>query len=264
MRDRFLRSRAFELLSRGGFVARGLVYGLIGVLAVALAVGAGGEATNQQGAFETVVRQPLGHVLLILVAVGLGGYALWRLVRATLGRGPEGRDDDVFDRVAGFGSGVFYAVLCAVAVEVVTGRASSSSSSVPHHAAGILGWPGGQGLVGGAGVLMGLVALYQGYRAVTRDFLEDVKIGEMDEDARRALTVVGTVGHLARMVVFGLVGVFLVKAAADFDPRTAVGVGGALSRLAREPDGAALLGLVAGGLVVFGVYSISDARYHRL
>jgi uncharacterized protein DUF1206 len=260
VKDRFLRSRAFEVLSRGGFVARGLVYGLIG----ALAVGAGGKATNQQGAFETVVHQPLGHVLLILIAVGLGGYALWRLVRAALGRGPEERDDDVVDRVAGFGSGAFYAVLCAVAVEVVTGRASSSSSSVPHHAAGVLGWPGGRWLVGGAGVVMVVVGLYQGYRAVTREFLEEAKVGEMDERTRRVVTVVGVVGHLARMVVFGLVGVFLVKAAADFDPRTAVGVGGALSRLLREPDGSALLGVVAAGLVVFGVYSVSDARYHRL
>lgn len=264
MKDRFLRSRSFEVLSRGGFIARGLVYGLIGALAVALAVGAGGKATNQQGAFETVAHQPLGHVLLILIAVGLGGYALWRLVRAALGRGPEDRDDDVVDRVAGFGSGVFYAVLCAVAVEVVAGHASRSSSSVPHHAAGILGWPGGQELVAGAGVLMGVVGLYQGYRAVTREFLDDDKVGEMDEGTRRVLTVVGVVGHLARMVVFGLVGVFLVKAAVEFDPRTAVGVGGALGRLAREPDGAALLGVVAAGLVVFGVYSITDARYHRL
>jgi hypothetical protein len=264
VRSRFLRSRAFEVLSRAGFVARGLVYGLIGAFAVALAVGAGGEATNQQGAFEAVVHAPLGHVLLLLIAAGLGGYALWRLVRAALGRGPEERGDGAIDRVAALGSGIFYAAMCALAVEIVTGKASRSAGSVPHHAAGILGWPAGRWLVGAAGVVMAVIGLYQGYRAVTRGFLEEAKVGEMDERARRVVTAIGVVGHLARMVVFGLVGVFLVAAAVHYDPRTAVGVGGALGRLAQEPHGAALLGIVAAGLVVFGLYSVTDARYHRL
>lgn len=80
MKDRFLHSSAFELLSRGGFVARGIVCGLIGVLAVAPALGAGGKATNQQGALGTVAHLHFGRVLLVLVAAGLGGYVAAGLV----------------------------------------------------------------------------------------------------------------------------------------------------------------------------------------
>src|SRR5437773_9704886 len=81
----FAGSPAFEALARAGFVARGLVYGIIGVLAFRLAIGEGGKITNQQGALHTVAHQSFGTFLLILVAIGLGGYSLWRLLRAAIG-----------------------------------------------------------------------------------------------------------------------------------------------------------------------------------
>src|SRR5439155_11326729 len=84
--------RGFELLARSGFVARGFIYGIIGLLAVKLALGDGGKTTNQKGALKTIAHQPAGKVLLILMAVGLAGYALWRFVRAALGHGLEARD----------------------------------------------------------------------------------------------------------------------------------------------------------------------------
>jgi hypothetical protein len=263
-REEFLRSDTFEALSRAGFVARGIVYGLVGILAVALALGAGGKATSQQGAFETVAGEPLGRVLLVAIAAGLGGYALWRLVRASLGRGPEDAGDNLIDRVAGLGSGVAYAFLCFVAAKIVAGADARGSGNVQHRAAGVLGWPAGRWLVGAAGLVLLVVGLYQGYRALTREFLDDAKVGKMDARTRRVVTVIGVVGHLARMVVFGLIGVFLCKAAIEYDPHAAVGIGGALGRLAHQPFGNALLGVVAAGLVVFGAYSIADSRYHRL
>src|SRR5579862_8206080 len=90
--EKVARSRGFESLARSGFAARGLIYVIIGVLAIKLAVGAGGTTTNQQGALKTIAHQPFGKVLLVLVAIGLGGYALWRLIHALLGRGPEDSD----------------------------------------------------------------------------------------------------------------------------------------------------------------------------
>jgi len=85
------RSRAFQWLARSGFAARAVVYGIIGALALEVALGEGGTTANQQGAFETIVRQPAGTVLLVLVAIGLAGYALWRLLHALLGHGPRSR-----------------------------------------------------------------------------------------------------------------------------------------------------------------------------
>ena len=261
--EKVARSDGFEWLARAGFVARGLIYGIIGVLAVKLAVGAGGKTTNQQGAMRTIAEQPFGKVLLILVAIGLGGYALWRLIRALLGHGPEDSDTSS-ERVAALGSGIVYVGLCAVAVEILLGAGSDSSGGAQMTTAGVLGWPAGTWLVGFAGVVLIGVGVYQGYRGLSKDFLKDSKTEQMSARTRTWIEWIGSFGHLARLVVFGLVGVFLIKAAIDYNPNTAVGLDGALAKLAHQSYGPFLLGIVAAGLIAFGVYSLSDARYRRL
>jgi len=260
----FVGSRAFEILSRAGFVARGLVWGIIGVLALKLALGEGGKLTNQQGALHTVARQPFGKVLLTLVAIGLGGYALWRLFRAALGHGPE-ETDSGFDRLAAAASGIAYAIICTLAVEILLGAGGGSNTgNAKKEAGGVLGWPGGQWLVGAAGAIMIGVALYQGYRGLTKKFLDDSKVEEMGPSLRRWIAAIGTVGHLARTVVFALVGVFLIKAAVDYNPQAAVGLDGALAKLLHHQYGPWLLGVVSAGLIAFALYSLSDARYRRI
>jgi len=262
--ERFVDSRAFEILSRAGFVARGLVWGIIGILALKLALGDGGKLTNQQGALHTVARQPFGKVLLTLVAIGLGGYALWRFFRAALGHGPE-ETDSGFDRLAAAASGIAYAVICTLAVEILLGAGGGSNTgSAKKEAGGVLGWPGGPWLVGAAGAIMIGVALYQGYRGLAKKFLEDSKVEEMGPSLRKWIAAIGTVGLLARMVVFALVGVFLVKAAVDYNPQAAVGLDGALAKLLHRHYGPWLLGVVSAGLIAFALYSLSDARYRRI
>jgi hypothetical protein len=258
------QSPAFEWLARAGFVARGLIYGIIGILAIKLAFGAGGTTTNQQGALRTIAHQPFGKVLLILVAIGLGGYALWRFTRALLGHGPED-SDSTFERVSALGSGIVYAGLCVVAVKILLDSGSTSGSgNTQKTTAGVFGWPAGTWLVGIAGVVLIGIGLYQGYRGLSNDFLKDSKTEEMSARVRKWIEWVGTFGHLARMVVFGLVGVFLIKAAIDYNPSKAVGLDGALAKIVNASYGPFLLGLVAAGLIAFGVYSLSDARYRRI
>jgi hypothetical protein len=258
-----VRSTAFEALARAGFVARGVVYAVIGVLALQLALGYGGKITNQQGALHTVANQSFGKFLLTLVAIGLGGYSFWRLLRAALGHGPEGADSG-FDRVAAAASGVAYGLMCFLAVEILMGSGGGSGASPKHATAGVLGWPGGTVIVGIAGAVMIGVALYQGYRGITKKFLEDSKTAEMGPRMKEWIGRVGTVGHLARMVVFGLVGIFLIKAAVDFRPSAAVGLDGALAKLLQQSYGSVLLGIVAAGLIAFALYSLSDARYRKI
>jgi hypothetical protein len=155
----FVRSRAFELLSRAGFVARALIYAIIGILALKLAFGYGGKLTNQQGALHTVANQPFGKFLLTLVAIGLGGYSLWRLVRAWIGHGREGSDSGV-ERIAALASGIAYGAMCALAIEILLGAGGGGSSGSPKKAtAGVFGWPAGAWIVGIAGGVMIGVAL---------------------------------------------------------------------------------------------------------
>ena len=259
----FVQSTAFELLSRAGFVARGLIYAIIGILALKLAFGHGGKLTDQKGALHTVAQQPFGKVLLTLLAIGLGGYSLWRLVRAAIGHGPEGSDSG-FDRVAAFASGIAYGVMCFLAVEILLGAGGGSGGSVKKSTAGVLGWPAGTWIVGIAGVVLIGVALYQGYRGITQKFLDESKVEEMGPQVKKWISRLGTFGHLARMVVFGLVGVFVVKAAIDYKPSKAVGLDGALAKIVHHSYGPFLLGIVATGLIAFAVYSLSDARYRRI
>jgi hypothetical protein len=225
----------------------------------------GGTPTNQRGALQTIQKQPFGHWLLIAVAVGLGGYALWRFVQAIAGHGPEGGGDQSgFGRASAAASGCAYAGMCILAVSILMG-ASSQSSSNPHKStAGVLGWPGGQWIVAAAGIAFIGVALYQGYKGVTRAFLDEDKTEQMGPATRRWFTRIGVVGHLARMVAFGLIGIFVLKAAIDYAPAKAVGLDGALEKLARQSYGTFLLAVVAAGFVAFGIFSIAESRYRRI
>lgn len=253
----------FEWLARAGLVARGVVYAIVGVLAVKLALGDGGKATNQKGALETIARQPFGKVLLILMVVGLAGYAIWRLTRAALGHGPEARDDGK-ERVAGLASGIAYGLLCVTAIKILIGTGSSGSSNPGKATGGVLGWPGGTWLVAIAGAIVIGVGLEQGYKGIKKKFLDKSKTEQMGPRMEQFFTAIGVFGHLARMVVFGMIGYFLIRAAIDYDPDKAVGLDGALAKLGQASYGPVLLGVVAAGLVGFAAYSMLDARYRRV
>ena len=253
---------AMGWLARAGLVARGVVYAVIGVLALKLALGDGGKATSQQGALKTIGHGSFGTFLLVLLAIGLAGYALWRLLRAAVGHGAE-QTDEPSDRVAAAASGVAYVILCVTAIKIVSGARAGSGG--PRHATGgVLGWSGGTVLVAIAGIVLIGVGGYQLYKGIARKFCEDAKTGEMSDAARRAYTALGVAGHCARGIVFGLIGYGLIKAALDYDSKKAIGLDGALRKLAHASYGPLLLGIVALGLVMFAAYSIADARYRKV
>jgi hypothetical protein len=186
-------------------------------------------------------------------------------VQAIFGHGPEGGgDQSAFGRISAAASGCAYAGMCVLAISILMGASSQSSSNPHKSAAGVLGWPGGQWIVAAAGIGFIGVALFQGYKAVTKEFLDEDKTEEMSPATRQWITRFGIVGHLARMVAFGLIGIFVVKAAIDYSPSTAVGLDGALARLARQSYGTFLLAVVAAGLIAFGLFSIAEARYRRI
>jgi uncharacterized protein DUF1206 len=258
----FVNSRLFAILSRAGFVARALIYGIIGLLAFDLAIGQGGKITNQQGALRSVEQHPFGHLLLALLAVGLGGYALWRLFRAALGHGREGADKGI-ERLGALGSGLVYAGLCVVAVQILTGPGTSGKGA-KQTAGDVFSWPGGRWLVGIAGVVLAGVACYQLIRGLRKKFLDDSKTDQMSPAVYKGFTVLGTIGHVTRAVVFGLIAVFLIKAAYDYKANEAIGLDGALGKLYNGAYGPWLLGAVAAGLIAFACFSLVEARYRKI
>jgi hypothetical protein len=262
--EAFTETPLFEALARAGYVARGALYALIGVLALRLANGVGGPRPNQQGAMQQIEKQPFGHALLVLTAIGLGGYALWRLAQALIGHTPEYGEHSKLDRVGAVGSFLAYAVFCALAISVLRGSAGNSSAKTHKTTAGILHWPYGRELVAAAGLLFLAIAAYQAYLGLSKKFLKYSKTGEMSPTVRNVFTIVGRVGLVARGVAFALIGIFVIKAARDYTPKDAVGIDGALARLLQHAYGTAALIIVACGLIAFGIYSVADARYRKI
>ncbi|HET8954926.1 MAG TPA: DUF1206 domain-containing protein [Solirubrobacterales bacterium] len=262
--EELAHAKTLGWLARAGLVARGVVYGIIGLLALKLALGDGGKATNQEGALQTIAHQSFGELLLVLVAIGLGGYSLWRLVRAAVGHGAEQRDS-TFDRISALDSGIAYGILCFTAIGILTSSGGGGGSGSPKSTTGgVLDWTGGTLIVGIAGAILVGVALYQLYEGLAKKFLQDAKTGEMSEGVEKAYTALGMFGIVARAVIFALIGYGLIKAAVDYNPKEAIGLDGALRELAHASYGPVLLGLVAAGLIGFGLYSIVDARYRKV
>jgi hypothetical protein len=260
----FTETPLFEALARAGYAARGALYGVIGVLAIRLAQGGAGPRPSQQGAMHQIEHQRFGHALLILTAIGLGGYAIWRLAQAFVGRTPEYGEHGAFDRIGALGSGAAYTAFFVLAISVLRGTAGNSSSTPKKATAGVLQWPAGRELVAAAGVLFIGIAIYQAYLGLSHTFLKYSKTSRMSEGMLKLFTTIGVVGLVSRAVAFALIGVFTLKAARDYTPKDAVGLDGALARLLQHSYGTAALIVVGCGLVAFGAYSLLDARYRRI
>jgi hypothetical protein len=201
----------------------------------------------------------------LVLCVGLLAYALWKFTQGAFGRGPEGGGGpQLKDRVAAVAGGVVYLGFFVIAVRILSGSSGNSSGQTKHAAAGILGWTGGQLIVGIGGAAFIVIGLYQLYEALRGEFAKDEKTQQMGPAERRLFMVLGRVGLAARALVFALVGYFLVRTAIDFDPGDAVGVDGALGRLHHQPFGPWALGFVAAGLLTFAAFSVLEARYRRL
>ena len=252
-----------SMLARLGLIARGVVYGVVGVLALKLALGAGGKTASQTGALQTIAGQTFGGPLLIALAIGLAAYATWRLIEGVAGSRP-GDDGAAQRRISAIGSAVAYAALCYAAVKIIVGSQKSGGGSPRHAAAGVLGWPGGSVIVGIIGLVVIGIGGYQAYKGVASKFLDDSHTERMGPYGRTAFTTLGVVGHVARAVTFALIGYGLLKAALDYSARSAIGLDGALQKLAHASDGPLLLGIVAAGFIAFALYSIADSRYHKV
>jgi len=253
------------LLARAGMVAQATMYLLVGGLAIELALGLGGKTTDQRGALHTLADEWYGLAALLALAVGFAGYAIWRFAVAVLGEKIESEEDvGVGKRLLYAARALLYASLCYSALALALSRGGGESNKEDKVTATVFDWPAGRWLVGGAGLAIVGYGLWNGYGALSRNFEKDLKVEQMSAGERRLVCAVGRAGFAARGVVFTLIGIFVVKAALEYDPKEPVGLDGALQRLSEQPYGPALLGTVAAGLVAFGVFSLARARYREV
>jgi hypothetical protein len=253
----------YAVVARSGLVAKGLSFGLVGALALELAIGHGGKATSREGALAQLSDHSYGKIVLIALAVGFAAYALWRFVQAVAER-PDEKDGEakVWAKRAGYvGRGLIYAGLTYSTLRILGGGTSDPQDEKAHKStAMVLGWPAGRVIVVAAGLVVIGAGLWNLYRGLARKFDDKWRVGELSPAVEKWGVRVGVVGHVARFVVFALVGVFLVEAAVHYKPKDAIGIDGALQKLAHASYGPFLLGLTAAGLVAYGVYCLVDAK----
>jgi hypothetical protein len=264
--EKVVNSSAFEMLARFGYFVRGVLYFLVGAIAVQVAIGARGATEGKGGALTTISAQPFGKVLLMAVVIGLVGYSLWGIVRAVFDPMKKGTDAKGLAQRAGYlVSAVSYGVLVIPAVSIIMGSGDGGDGDdASEQTAFALSQPLGHWLVIIAGLIAMGGAIGQMYLGVTSKFAKDFKKDEMSKQELEGATWVGRVGYVARGVVFLLGGFFLVKAALESDPREARGLDGALAALAGGSFGMPMLLATAIGLAAFGVYSMLCTKWIKL
>lgn len=259
-----------ERFFRLGYAAKGLVYAVIGWLAASAAFGPGGRTTNARGALRSLVKQPFGQILLGLVAIGLSGYILWRLVQAIMDTENKGTDGKgIILRLSYAGNGLIYSGLAITAVHLIIDQVDreidlDDSYGSRDWTAFLLAQPFGQWLVGTVGIMVIGIGFYEFYQAYTANFRRKFRLNEMSDTEKTWATYIARFGLAARGIVYSIVGFFLIQAALHSNSNKVRGLEGALDSLAQQSYGKWLLGIVAIGLIAYGVYYIVQARYRRI
>jgi hypothetical protein len=249
-------------VARAGLVARGVIYLLVGWVALMLAIGHTTQEADQRGALKTLAGTQYGSAMLWALVVGFAAYALWRFSEAIWGVAGEGKGAGA--RVKSGFRGAVYAFFALTTVSVLHGSGSSQATTQQDASARVMRHTGGRwvvGIVGAIVVIVGLSLIVEGLR---RKFLKTLRTDEMSRPTRSTVTALGVIGTTARGVVFALAGWLVVDAAKTFDPAKARGLDKALRTLRDQNYGATLLGLAAAGLIIFGVYGVCEARWHRV
>ena len=262
-------SRKLELLSRAGYIAKGVIYATVGMLVLGALYGAFGNEglTGTRGAVNAIAGQPFGNVLVSLLVIGILGYVIWRFIQGI--RDTENKGDDAggwLQRIGFMISGVFYASLALYAMTVAgwLGGGSGSGGGQQALTQRLMSHDAGIWAIGIAGGVFIGVALYQFYRAATCRFERNWKTHEMPPEQRTAARRVARIGISARAITFVLTGGLLVTAAIQADPSEAQGLGHALQTLRDEPYGTFLLTVIGIGLVCYGLYCFANARYRTV
>ena len=263
---RVASSSPLEFLERAGYVARGVLYVAMGLLALGIVVGSGnGQATDLSGSLVFLIGNPLGKLVLIAMIIGLAAYSLWGFVRAIFDPLHRGSDPSGLMARLGFvSSAVSYAAIALFALQILAGVGAAAGDSTQKTVTSLLAHPFGGWLT----IVIGVVALGVGVgqfiEAYKATFAHDLKGAEMSASEKRIAVGLGRFGMFARGVTFLVIGWFLIQAGVHNDAGQAHGFGGAFLFLLAEPYGKLLLGVIALGFVALGLHSFACARWIRL
>lgn len=248
------------ILARIGYVAKGIVYIIVGCLAFEAAFGAGGQTTGSKGAIRSIADEPFGQTLLVLVGIGLFGYALWKTIQALLDPDGKGTDGEGLAKRMGYAaSAVIHYGLSFYALDMALGLTGGSGSGSQDLTARLITHPLGKWLVILVGIGVLVYAFREAKKAITGEFGDHIHFEGLDHNVRAWVRRAGRLGHGARALVFTLIGFFVVRSAWNAAPDQQTGLDAALGTIAQESWW--LLAVVALGLIGYGVWALVKARY---
>jgi hypothetical protein len=246
-------------LARIGLTARGVVYLVMGWLAVLVATG-GKANVDQRGALTEVLAAPFGTALVWLLAGGFAAYSLWRLSEAVFG--VTGEPPGAAPRLTSLVRAVAYAAFAVTSVSLLNGSRGTQAGKQGHLAGTVMSLTGGRWLVALAGLVLvavGLVMVREGWSAKFMRYF-----GHLPSSLRRAVVLLGRVGTVARGIVFAVTGILVVAAAWTATAAKAGGIDQAFKTLLAQPYGTVLVAGLGLGLIVFGVYGLAEAAWRRV
>ncbi|MDO6391417.1 DUF1206 domain-containing protein [Pontibacter sp. BT731] len=251
--------------ARVGLIAKGVVYCLVGALAFMAAFELGGQTTEEAGktgVFQFILEQPYGKVLLAIVAAGMLCYTLWRFIQAFRDTEEKGSDAKGIGKRIGYAfSGAVYGVLAFTAAQLLLGNGGGGNGdSRQSLARELLSQPFGQWLLGAVAVGTMIMGIYQFYRAYSGKYMSKVQAQQLKPELRTSLVRAGLVGYIARGVVWLIIGYLLLRAALTSNSREAGSSSEAFQFLEEASYGSYLLGILALGLICYGVFMFVRAK----
>lgn len=254
-----------ETLARLGYASKAAIYAIVGVLAILTVSSRGGRITDTSGALRVVLTRPFGEASLFVLAIGLCGYATWRLLDAAVDPDRHGTSaHGLITRIGNAIRGCIYGAVGLEAFRLLRGLRGSSGNEARMWTARILGWPFGElavALAGGVVAIYGISQIVQGIRG-----RHDAKLdwSAIRSDMRPAVQNICRFGVAVRGGLLVTLGVFLVRAAWRHDPNQAVGSRESMLRLAGLVEGRWFLALIAAGVLAYAVDQAVHARCRRI
>lgn len=246
----------WEKGARAGYAVSGALHIVLGILIARIALGGSGEEASSSQALSTLGENTFGSVVLWFAVAAFGALGLWQLAD---GIRPH---DELKDRVKSLGKAGVYLVLAFVSASIAMGSSGGGDSQTQGLVAKVLGWPGGQIIIGAVALGIVVTGVFHIVKGAKKRFMNDLRA--VPHGSASMVQRLGMIGYIAKGIALTVVGVLFGYAAASADPDKAQGLDGAIKSLLDLPGGAVIVILVGAGFAAYGVYSFVRARYGRL
>lgn len=256
--------KAYKKFTRTGLAIKGIIYVLSGTLAIIAAAGPGGRTVGRMGVLRWLNELPAGPALLLLIGIGLLGYVVLRLMQAIKDTNHKGRSWKGLARRTGYLiSGIVYLVFLIGSIYILFPKADVWQEEEVNYLNKILGLPAGNIAVAIAGVFSFGYGIFEIVRGGKGSYKHHLSLQQVKKSRRLLLNAVGAVGYVARGIVLGLIGFFVVRAAFEAYVDE-VGFTSKALEFISAYLGPFVMGIIAAGLALYGIFMFVKARFYQV